>query len=75
VEPPPPPPPTPAGAAATGGPSASAGEAAGGEREAALPVLAIVGDVALRKLREPKVIGAIAAVTVVGLMLRRRRRH
>jgi carbon monoxide dehydrogenase subunit G len=75
VEPPPPPPPTPAGAAATGGPSASAGEATGGEREAALPVLAIVGDVALRKLREPKVIGAIAAVAVVGLMLRRRRRH
>jgi carbon monoxide dehydrogenase subunit G len=75
VEPPPPPPPTPAGAAATGGPSASAGKAAGGEREAALPVLAIVGDVALRKLREPKVIGAIAAVAVVGLMLRRRRRH
>jgi carbon monoxide dehydrogenase subunit G len=75
VEPPPPPPPTPAGAAATGGPSASAGETAGGEREAALPVLAIVGDVALRKLRDPKVIGTIAAVAVVGLMLRRRRRH
>jgi carbon monoxide dehydrogenase subunit G len=51
------------------------GPTAGGEREAALPVLAIVGDVALRKLREPKVIGAIAAVAVVGLMLRRRRRH
>jgi uncharacterized protein len=78
--PPPPPPPTPAGAAATGGPSASAGQPGGGpsagdESEAALPVLSIVGDVALRKLREPKVIGAIAAVAVVGLMLRRRRRH
>jgi len=72
---PPPPPPTPAGAAATGGPSAGAGQTAGGEREAALPVLAIVGDVALRRLREPKVIGAITAVAVVGLMLRRRRRH
>jgi hypothetical protein len=38
-------------------------------------VLSIVGDVALRRLREPKVIGTIAAVAVVGLMLRRRRRH
>jgi carbon monoxide dehydrogenase subunit G len=83
VEPPspPPPPPTPAAAAATGGPSAGAAppppppEPPPSEREAALPVLAIVGDVALRKLREPKVIGAIAAVAVVGLMLRRRRRH
>jgi hypothetical protein len=45
------------------------------ESEAALPVLAIVGDVALKRLREPKVIGTIAAVAVVGLMLRRRRRH
>ena len=35
----------------------------------------IVGDVALRKLRDPKVIGTIAAVAVVGLMLRRRRRR
>jgi uncharacterized protein len=89
--PPPPPPPTPAAAAATGGPSGSAGEPAaaatsggpsvggepseGDEREAALPVLSIVGDVALRRLREPKVIGTIAAVAVVGLMLRRRRRR
>jgi uncharacterized protein len=79
--PPPPPPPTPAGAAATGGPSARAAqppprpEPPPSEHEAALPVLSIVGDVALRKLREPKVIGAIAAVAVVGLMLRRRRRH
>jgi hypothetical protein len=30
---------------------------------------------ALRRLREPKVIGTIAAVAVVGLMLRRRRRR
>jgi uncharacterized protein len=45
------------------------------ESEAALPVLAIVGDVALKRLREPKVIGTIAAVAVVGLMLRRRRRR
>jgi carbon monoxide dehydrogenase subunit G len=79
--PPPPPPPTPAAAAATGGPSAGAAqppprpEPPPSETEAALPVLSIVGDVALRKLREPKVIGAIAAVAVVGLMLRRRRRH
>jgi MYXO-CTERM domain-containing protein len=57
------------------GPSAGAGPTAGDEREAALPVLAIVGDVALRKLREPKVIGTLAAVAVVGLMLRRRRRR
>jgi carbon monoxide dehydrogenase subunit G len=79
-EPTPPPPPTPAAAAATGGPSAAAApppppEPPPSEREAALPVLAIVGDVALRKLREPKVIGTIAAVAVVGLILRRRRRH
>jgi carbon monoxide dehydrogenase subunit G len=79
--PPPPPPPTPAAAAATGGPSAAAAqppprpEPPSSETEAALPVLSIVGDVSLRKLREPKVIGAIAAVAVVGLMLRRRRRH
>ncbi len=57
------------------GPSAGGEPRVGGEREAALPVLPIVGDVALRRLREPKVIGAIAAVAVVGLMLRRRRRH
>jgi hypothetical protein len=31
--------------------------------------------VALKRLREPKVIGAIAAVAVVGLMVRRRRRR
>jgi carbon monoxide dehydrogenase subunit G len=79
--PPPPPPPTPAGAAATGGPSAGAAqppprpEPPPSEREAALPVLSIVGDVALRRLRDPKVIGTIAAVAVVGLVLRRRRRH
>jgi carbon monoxide dehydrogenase subunit G len=69
----------PAAGAPTGGPSAGAAqpppEPPPSEREAALPVLSIVGDVALRKLREPKVIGAIAAVAVVGLMLRRRRRH
>ena len=58
-----------AAAAPSGGPSVD------GEREAALPVVSIVGDVALRRLREPKVIGTIAAVAVVGLMLRRRRRH
>jgi hypothetical protein len=38
-------------------------------------VLSVVGDVALRRLREPKVLGTIAAVAVVGLMLRRRRRR
>jgi carbon monoxide dehydrogenase subunit G len=51
------------------------GPSAGPEREATLPVRSSVGDVALRRLREPKVIGTIAAVAVVGLMLRRRRRH
>jgi carbon monoxide dehydrogenase subunit G len=66
---PPPPPPTPSGAQ----PDPAAPPRA--ESEATLPVLAIVGDVALKRLRDPKVIGAIAAVAVAGLMLRRRRRR
>jgi carbon monoxide dehydrogenase subunit G len=86
--PPPPPTPGPAAAAATGGPSGAAAppppppppppprpEPPPSEAEAALPVLSVLGDVALKRLREPKVIGAIAAVAVVGLMIRRRRRR
>jgi hypothetical protein len=44
------------------------------EAEAALPVLSILGDVARKRLREPKVIAGMMGALLTILLVRRRRR-